>query len=81
MNIQDQAAEEMAAQRQQDKHLQDTTATRAEAEVKQTTNPSEVNEQAREGVTQKRQKDEHLRETMLNRSQAEISDRQQTDHD
>lgn len=74
MNIQEQARQETAAKRRQEKHLQDTMSSRSQAEVKQTAK-SEIEEQAREGEATTRQHENRLRENMSRRSQAEIGDR------
>ncbi len=76
MSIPKQTRQEAAAKRQQEKHLSDTMATRAEAEIKQETDKSAISEQAREGVTAQRQQEEHIQGTMLSRTQAEINDRE-----
>jgi hypothetical protein len=72
MNIQEQARELAAQERQHKEHIKESMLNRAEAEVH---NPDEDNltqQHARELATQERRHDEHLKESMLNRAKGEI---------
>ncbi|AFZ31839.1 hypothetical protein Glo7428_3356 [Gloeocapsa sp. PCC 7428] len=70
-NIEQEAREAMAQQRQQEEHLQQSMLSRSEAEVN---NPpgSHTEEEARELMIEQRQQEEQLQKSMLSRSAAEV---------
>lgn len=72
MNIEEQARERLAQQRQHEEHLEESILKRSEDSLHQE-HDHQTDEQARELLAQKRQEEEHLRETMLNRSESEIN--------
>lgn len=74
MNIDKQAGETTAPQRQEAVHLADTISTSTAEEIQETREDS-VPEQALAKETERRRYDEHLREKLSARSQEEISDR------
>lgn len=72
MEIDEQARERLAQQRQDTENLQDTMLTRAEEQV-QASDDSALDEQARKKLAEQRQHDEHIQDTMLHRSEEQLS--------
>ncbi|MFB2880105.1 hypothetical protein [Floridanema aerugineum] len=73
MTTEKQAREQMAQQRLEMEHLQESMLNRAEAEVQQGDN-SATEELARQQMTQERLEAEQTNESMLTRSEAEITE-------
>ncbi|PPS43489.1 hypothetical protein [Chroococcidiopsis sp. TS-821] len=70
-NIEQEAREAMAQQRQQEEHLKQSMLSRSEAEVN-TPPGSHIAEEARELMIEQRQQEEQLQQSMLSRSAAEV---------
>lgn len=73
MSTEKQAREQMAQQRREMEHLQESMLNRAEAEVQQGDN-SATEDLARQQMTQERLEAEQTQESMLTRSEAEITE-------
>lgn len=73
MTTEKQAREQMAQQRRENEHIQESMLNRAEAEVQQGDNHT-TEDLARQQMTQQRLEAEHSNESMLSRSEAEINE-------
>ena len=73
MNTEKQAREQMAQQRLENEHLQESMLNRAEAEVQQE-NHATTDDLARQQMTQQRLEAEQVQESMLIRTEAEITE-------
>ncbi|HAZ47300.1 MAG TPA: hypothetical protein DDW76_32815 [Cyanobacteria bacterium UBA11369] len=71
MSTQEEARSAINQQRQQEKHLQQSMLSRAEAEVKTPTSDG-IEAEARELMTQQRQQEESLQQSMLSRAETEV---------
>ncbi|HEY9298949.1 MAG TPA: hypothetical protein VIQ31_21865 [Phormidium sp.] len=76
MSTEEQARQQMAQQRREKEHLQESMLNRAEAEVQQE-NHATTDDLARQQMTQERLEAEQTNESMLTRSEAEITDSHQ----
>lgn len=74
MSTEKQAREQMAQQRLENEHLQESMLNRAEAEVQQGDNAATTEDLARQQMAQQRQEAEHIQEAMLTRTEAEITE-------
>ena len=73
MSTEKQAREQMAQQRLENEHIQESMLNRAEAEVQQGDNAA-TEDLARQQMAQQRQEVEHIQEAMLTRTEAEITE-------
>ena len=73
MSTEKQAREQMAQQRLENEHLQESMLNRAEAEVQQGDHAT-TDDLARQQMTQQRLEAEQTQESMLTRSEAEITE-------
>ena len=73
MSTEKQAREQMAQQRLENEHLQESMLNRAEAEVQHGDNVA-TEDLARQQMAQQRQEAEHIQEAMLTRTEAEITE-------
>ncbi|GET41114.1 hypothetical protein [Microseira wollei] len=71
MSTEKEARSAMNQQRQQEKHLQQSMLSRAEAEVEIPTSDG-IEAEARELMAQQRQQEESLQQSMLSRAESEV---------